>query len=589
MREGLSAMADNEGTGRLPRIAFGLSWLIVIPAGVWAVVNVYIPVFGGTLNPLQTWTVTLIVGLLVAASLVCHVLAHFGAARILEGTKPPKVTLLISGDVAQGWTAAASPGRETLAASAGPVTNLLLAGLGYLLWNAQISTVLNLGMLFAAAFNAWLFLINLIPAFPLDGGRLVGAATRGLAQRSGPGRRPARLFALIIAAALCAWGGFLIAQHSRFSWQTGAITFGLAILIVDGIRTPPAPQADEPRAAAPSLQARFLRCLAAGLVTLILLGASSSLLLTNDGLEAPGVAPAVQPMVEIPAPYRHTHRGEFLLTTVISQAPISAGEWVIGQVDPAVQIVPPETVLPRNTTFQKQAQQDYQMLGDSETTAIAVGLNLAGYSTAVVGKGVQVVSILPGSRATGLLQPGDVITGLNGKPIQTPSDLIDQIKTQSLLAPLRLKVRRGQTEREVDVALLPPLSPDSAPRLGIEIEPAGFDFRPPFPIAIVPQKIGGGPSAGLMFSLTVDDLLTPEGLTGGRKIAGTGTIDLGGSVGPIGGVKQKVAAAEAAGASYFLCPVENYADALSVARTIKVIKVGTAQQAVQFLQSLPPQ
>jgi PDZ domain-containing protein len=92
-----------------------------------------------------------------------------------------------------------------------------------------------------------------------------------------------------------------------------------------------------------------------------------------------------------------------------------------------------------------------------------------------------------------------------------------------------------------------------------------------------------------MFTLTLYNVLSPEDLTGGRKIAGTGTINLDGTVGPIGGVKQKVAAAEAVGASYFLSPVENYEDALSVARHIKVIKIATAQQAIEFLQSLPAQ
>jgi PDZ domain-containing protein len=122
--------------------------------------------------------------------------------------------------------------------------------------------------------------------------------------------------------------------------------------------------------------------------------------------------------------------------------------------------------------------------------------------------------------------------------------------------------------------------------LGITIQPAGFDVQLPFPVKIVPQKIVGGPSAGLMFTLTVDNMVSPEDLTDGKKIAGTGTINMDGSVGPIGGVEQKVAAAEAAGAEYFLSPVENYENARSVARHIQVVKIATAEQAVEFLHSL---
>ena len=125
------------------------------------------------------------------------------------------------------------------------------------------------------------------------------------------------------------------------------------------------------------------------------------------------------------------------------------------------------------------------------------------------------------------------------------------------------------------------------PKLGIQISPAGYIFNPPFPISIETNKISGGPSAGLMFTLAVYNSLSTENLTGGRRIAGTGTISIDGSVGPIGGVKQKVFAAEAVGAEYFLCPVDNYTDAVSVAKSIRVVKVTSVEQALDFLRSLP--
>jgi PDZ domain-containing protein len=125
--------------------------------------------------------------------------------------------------------------------------------------------------------------------------------------------------------------------------------------------------------------------------------------------------------------------------------------------------------------------------------------------------------------------------------------------------------------------------------VGIQIETAGFNYNPPFPISIETNKISGGPSAGLIFTLSVYNSLISRDLTGGRRIAGTGTINLDGTVGPIGGVKQKIFSAEAVGATYFLCPADNYADAVSVAKTIQVVKVATVQQAIDFLRSLPPQ
>jgi PDZ domain-containing protein len=89
-----------------------------------------------------------------------------------------------------------------------------------------------------------------------------------------------------------------------------------------------------------------------------------------------------------------------------------------------------------------------------------------------------------------------------------------------------------------------------------------------------------------MFTLAVYNAVTPDDITGGRKIAGTGTISLDGSVGPIGGVQQKVAAAEAAGAEYFLAPAENYNDARLVARHIKIVKIATVDEALAFLQGI---
>jgi PDZ domain-containing protein len=574
--------------GRLPRLGFGLTWLIVLPAGIWGILDYYLPLLGGTLSRAGTWIVTAGILVLAAVSLACHILAHWGAAR-LAGEKPPaRLTLLIFGEAAQRWPEAAAGAREFLIAAAGPLVNLLLAGLAYLIWNTQADEAASLVALFLCGFNLWLFVINLIPVFPFDGGRIFRLSLRGLIPAAAA--RRFRLFGLVLAAILTGWGVFLILQHSRFSWETGLITFLFVLLILDGLRFQPGeeemsgPQVPERKA-----KYRFIRSLAAGLLCLVMLAAASALALTNNGLDAPGVALSVGPMIKLPAQYQHAFKGQFYLVTVISQAPITAGEWLAGKVSPALQIVPPEQVTPRNTTPQQQARQDYQMLDTSETTAIAVGLRLAGYNSALVGKGVQVDAIVPGSHANGVLHIGDIIMGLNGNPIQTTTDLINGISAQPASATVRLLVKRAGTEISLDIPLMPPAAPGGTPKLGIQIETAGFDYTPPFLVSIETNKISGGPSAGLIFTLTVYNSLISQDLTGGRRIAGTGTINLDGSVGPIGGVKQKIFAAEAVGATYFLCPVDNYADAVSVAKTIKVIKIATVQQAVDFLRSLPPQ
>ncbi len=571
----------------LPKFNFGFTWLIIIPAGIWAIAGYYLPLFSENLTQLQTWIVTLLMVLMIGVSLALHVLAHLWTAKVMHQEIPNKLTLLIFGDASQSWPEADSSWREIVVSGAGPIMNLLLAGLTYLLWNTQINYFVSLIALCVSGFNAWIFVINLLPTFPMDGGRLIRALLQGL-MKSPTISRWIKYFGYIVAVLVTGWGIFLFAQHARFSTETGLITFAFVLLLLDGLRIPTLSK-NEDVSTERVAKNRIMRLIILGILTLILLGASSTFLLTNNGLDAPGVALSVESMVNVPAQYRHLHKGTFILTTVISHAPILAGEWFVAQFDPAMVILPPEAVVPKNTTPQEQAKQDYQMLDDSEATAITVGLRLAGYQTQMIGKGARVVSILSGSHANGILSVGDVVTSLNETPIQTTSDLIEQVQAQSASGSVRLQVERDQTQLEVTIPLMAPTSSSDSPKIGIAITSAGFDYKTPFPISIVTQKINGGPSAGLMFTLTVYNMLSPDDLTRGLRIAGTGTINLDGTVGPIGGVKQKVAAAEQVGAVYFLCPADNYADAVSVARSIKVIKIATAEQAVQFLKSLPSQ
>jgi PDZ domain-containing protein len=589
MQQAIPLTESYHNRKHFPGVTFGLSWIIVLPAAGWAIAYYYLPSLAANLKPVTTWLITLAILALAGLSLAVHVLAHWWVGGAPVNEKSSKIPVFIFGEASQHWPMAGSTRKEWLGAVAGPLVNLVLAGLTYLLWVHTSNNILNLIILFVCGFNAWLFIINLIPVYPMDGGRWIRVQLQGLFPEKGMENRVLRIGGVVVAAALTGWGIFLLIQHSRFSLETGLITFLMALLILDGIRFRPGPNDQQAGQVIQGKGRRLLRGAGAILVEALLLAMAASLLLVNNGLQAPGVALPVAPMVQLPSQYEHPHSGQFFLLTVIDQAPITAGEWVLGKVDPAMEIIPPESVTPKNTTPQQQARQDFQMLDTSETSAIAVGLRLAGYSTTLVGKGVQVDVILPESHANGILQVDDVITAVNGKTVQTANDLINIVSGLKSTAPIQLEVTRGQENLQVSVPLLPPASPTAGPKIGIEIQTAGFDYQPPFPVSIATNKISGGPSAGLMFTLTVYNSLVEEDLTGGRKIAGTGTINLDGTVGPIGGIKQKVFAAEAVGAEYLLCPVDNYKDAVSVARKIKVIQVATVQQAVDFLRSLPAQ
>jgi PDZ domain-containing protein len=124
--------------------------------------------------------------------------------------------------------------------------------------------------------------------------------------------------------------------------------------------------------------------------------------------------------------------------------------------------------------------------------------------------------------------------------------------------------------------------------VGVVLDTVNLDLDLPIDLEIDSRNIGG-PSAGMMYAITVLDLLTPEDLAKGHRIAGTGTISFDETVGAIGGVRQKVFAARSVGAEYIIVPTDNYPDALTAAGDdIEIVAVATLQDALDFLDSLEP-
>ena len=571
------------------KIVFGASWLMTFPLGVWAIGTFHVSILAAFLNPIETWTLAVIIGMLSVGSLMGHVEAHRLAAKIVGNPLPDRIPLYPLADAAQVWPAAKTAWREVLVALAGPLASLVLAVVAYLLWNAQLHPYLNTVTLFLVFFNTGLAIINLAPAFPLDGGRLLRASMWGLLKQPVQGIRLGQWLGFLLAGLLGCWGVFLIAQQARFSLQTGVATILTVLLMLLPLLVQPVWQWKQPEPPKPSKMSMLLfrAPVFAGLV-LGLLAMTLALVPTNNGLEAPGIAPSVEPMVQVPPQYHHPASGSLLLTTVFLQTPITAGQWLVGQLSPIINLVPPERIVPADTTAQEVAQRNFDMLDNSEIAAIAIGLQLAGFNVEITGLGAGVTSIFPESPANGSLQPGDIIVGIDGEPVGTVADLIGRLKAQPSLTSIRLQIERAGNRLDITTDLMPPTDPSQPPRIGITVEEAGFNTQLPFPVQIVPQKIAGGPSAGLMFALAVYNAVTPDDLTQGRIIAGTGTINLDGTVGPIGGVQQKVAGAELAGAEYFLSPPENFADAQAAARNITVVEIATAAEAIRFLQKLPP-
>ncbi|MGH2542049.1 MAG: PDZ domain-containing protein [Ardenticatenaceae bacterium] len=532
------------------------------------------------------WVMALLLTLALVFSVLWHTLAHVWAARARHSDLPSQLPLYPFGEPAQVWPAARAARFEALHAIAGPLGSLLLAGLTYLLWDQQWNRYADVVLLFLALANFLLALVNLTPAMPLDGGRLVRATVWGLLGQRGQGTRLATRLGFLVVTMLVTWGAYLLLQRARFSLATGGATLLVGIFLYWVLRRHWALEDDSTQNS--WRPASLLRTSAATLTVILLFAIPLSFLPTLHGLEAPGFAIPIEPMIVVAEEHYHPSEGSFLLTTVIQQTPILLGQWVAARLDPTVEIVPPESVIPPGTTPQEIMEANFRLLEESRQVAAAVGLRLAGYPVQVEGHGVRIVSVLPESPAQRHLLPGDQILALNGVLVRTVSELRAEIARLHPQARVLVRVAREGQEIVATTSLMPPAEGEETPRLGVVVESVGLDVQLPFPVRIEPQKIAGGPSAGLMFALTVYDLVTPGELTGGRRIAGTGTIDPDGNVGAIGGVAQKVASAEQAGAELFLVPPANYADARRAATRIQVIEVASAREAIRLLEGMKP-
>ena len=255
-----------------------------------------------------------------------------------------------------------------------------------------------------------------------------------------------------------------------------------------------------------------------------------------------------------------------------------------GWVDPNVAIVPEETIFPKNEPTKQVEQQNTQEMTDSQESATAAALHELHIKMTTR---VVVDSVQKGLPADGKFQAGDEIVAVDGKKLVGVPQVSSQIGGHKPGDKVKFAVKRGGKDADVTVKTV--VSPDKmSPNAGRPV--VGVVLREKYESPInVKISVGdvGGPSAGLMFSLGIYDKLTPQNITGGRFIAGTGTISADGKVGPIGGIQQKMVAAKDAGATAFLTPTKNCADAVgSAPKGLRLIRVDDMHGALQALSDL---
>jgi PDZ domain-containing protein len=284
------------------------------------------------------------------------------------------------------------------------------------------------------------------------------------------------------------------------------------------------------------------------------------------------------PVVSVDGAQTYPTAGNLNMTTVSVRSGLTlfgaVGLWVSGR----DAVVPREEVFPPQKSEEQVTQENTQAFAASESSAEVAALRYLGYPTVV-----RVSSVTDGSPVSGVLAPGDDLLAVDGTPVRAAADVAGAIAGKAPGTVVTLTFRHDGAETTAPVTL--GARPDDASRgyLG-----TGTSDAPdvPFTVDIRLQDVGG-PSAGLMFSLAVVDELTPGELNGGAFVAGTGTIDDSGAVGPIGGIPFKLIAAREAGATTFLVPADNCAEALSRAPDgLRLVKVDSLTSAVTALQTL---
>lgn len=342
----------------------------------------------------------------------------------------------------------------------------------------------------------------------------------------------------------------------------------------------------------------------------------------------PGSVRPAETQIDVSGAPSFETKGDVLFTTVyVNQA--SVATLLRGVLDDAVEIKSEEEVYGKEGR-DKSRQENQQRMDLSKLIATKVALDYLGYPAEFTGRGATVLGVAADGGAVGKLKVGDVITSVDGHEVKLPSDIHAALAAKAPGDVVAVTARRGSdgSTTTVDTTITLGAAPSSdgtapsttapsttapsttapsttassttvpsaaasasgtsaRPVLGVSVEPADPSVSSTVQVAIDSGDVTG-PSAGLAWALAVVDRMTPESLTDGKNVAVTGEILADGSVGPIGGIVQKVAAVKRAGVTTFLYPASTSAQEQRQMRAVagdavRLVPVATLAEAVDAL------
>ncbi len=279
---------------------------------------------------------------------------------------------------------------------------------------------------------------------------------------------------------------------------------------------------------------------------------------------------------------------ESIAYTTVSVGATTLLEAFVGWLDDDVDVLPEEQVR-GDRSAEENRRYNAQLMDTSKLVAITVALRHLGYDVPVRTSGTIVRQILGDSPAEAVLALDDVIVAVDGAPVDEPDEIGVLLQPGGPGAAHTLTVERpaGSTTR-LELVITTTAAPDDPQRavIGIAPEDRVVDYEFPVDVTIDSGNVGG-PSAGLAFTLAVIDVLTDGELTGGHRVAVTGTMSLDGGVGRVGGAAQKAIAVRDAGYEVFLVPSDELDEVqATVGDDLEVIAVDTLDQALMALESL---
>lgn len=297
-----------------------------------------------------------------------------------------------------------------------------------------------------------------------------------------------------------------------------------------------------------------------------------------------------QPVVHVEGLETYETSGTLdFLTIIIDGGPrstVTAWDWLLAEINPATDVYDAADVYPPDVSAEEIQEQNVELMSQSQQGAAVVALRADGIE---VPEEVKVAQIIKDAPAAEALEVNDQILTVDGTSIANPEDVRVTLQEHEPGDVVPFTLLRDGEELSLDVPTgesePDPMDPDAPPRTVIGVYLAS-DFDLPYEVTIDAGNVGG-PSAGMMFSLAIYDKITEGALTGGLNFAGTGTIASDGTVGGIGGIVQKMHAAEDVGVDHFLAPAANCDEVVGrIPGDLDVISIENFTQARDIVEAL---